>query len=74
MPNKQVWVSPSRDNWKVKSTDANRAAAITENKAEAKNIATRIAQNQNAELVVQKQNGTIQKKNSFRNDPFSPKR
>lgn len=69
----QVWVSPSGDNWKVKSTGASKAAAITETKAEAKEIATRIAQNQGAELVVQRQDGTIQEKNSFGNDPFPPK-
>lgn len=73
MPNKQVWVSPSGNNWKVKSAGAGKAAAITETKAEAKEIATRIAQNQDAELVIQRQDGTIQEKNSFGNDPFPPK-
>jgi len=73
MPNKQVWVSPKGNSWKVKSTGVGKTAAITKTKAEAKEIATRIARNQDAELVVQRQDGTIQEKNSFGNDPFPPK-
>lgn len=70
---KQVWVSPTGDDWKVKSAGAGKAAGIFENKAEAVAKAKEIAKNNKAELIVQKEDGTIGWKNSYGNDDYPPR-
>ncbi len=70
---KQIWVSPSDDGWKVHSAGANRAAGIFETKAEALDRGREIAINKEAELLVQKLDGTIGMRNSYGKDSFPPK-
>ena len=70
---KQVFVSPSDGDWKVKSVGADRAAAIFDNKAEAVGRARELAINQHAEMIVQNQDGKIGWRNSYGNDPRSSK-
>ena len=73
MSGKQVWVSPSGNSWKVQSSNTERAAIIVETKAEAVNRAREIAENKNAELIVQNLDGKIGWRNSYGNDPFPPR-
>ena len=72
MAGKQVWVSPSNNEWKVKSAHADRAAAIVHTKSEAIERAREIAMNKGAELIVQNSDGKIGWKNSYGNDSFPP--
>jgi hypothetical protein len=73
MSAKQVWVSPTDEGWKVKSANANKAAAIVETKAEAVVLARGIAINKGAELIVQNLDGQIGWRNSHGHDPFPPR-
>lgn len=73
MAAKQVWVSPTDTGWRIQSANAERAAAIVKNKAEAFDIAREIAINKGAELIVQNLNGRIGLKNSYGKDDFPPK-
>lgn len=73
MAGKQVWVSPSDKSWKVQSSNTERAAAIVDTKAEAVELARKIAINKEAELIVQNLNGEIAWRNSYGKDPFPPK-
>ncbi len=70
---KQVFVSPKGSQWKVQSVGARKAAGLFDKKADALLKGTQVAKNQKAELIIQKQNGKIQEKNSFGNDPYPPK-
>jgi hypothetical protein len=69
----QVWVSPSGDDWKVRSVGAERAIGIFGTKAEAVERARKVAVNKEAELLVQNGDGTIGWRNSYGNDPFPPR-
>lgn len=70
----QVWVSPNGDGkWKIQSAGTQKAAKIVDTKKEALPRATEIAKNKQAELVIQKKDGTIQNSNSFGNDPNPPR-
>lgn len=70
---KQVFISPSDEGWKVKTVGAERAAAILETKVEAVKKGIEIAKNSQAELLVQKLDGTIGWRNSYGNDPCRSK-
>jgi len=69
----QVWVSPHKDGWEVKSAGSEHAAAVFEKQAEAVHKAIELAQHKKAELIVQKENGTIAWRNSYGNDPYPPR-
>ncbi|MBK8205330.1 MAG: DUF2188 domain-containing protein [Planctomycetes bacterium] len=65
-----VFVSPTAPKqWKVKSTDSDRADSIHENKADAVERGRELSRNKQAELVIQKRNGQIGEKDSHGNDP-----
>lgn len=71
---KNQHVTPHRDGgWQVKGAGNERATARTNTQAEAIQIATRIARNQQSEMVIHRQNGQIREKNSYGNDPFPPR-
>jgi len=71
---KNQHVTPHRDGgWQVKGAGNERATARTNTQAEAIQIATRIARNQQSEVVIHRQNGQIREKNSYGNDPFPPR-
>ena len=70
---KQVWVSPLGEDWKVHSAGAERAAGIYDTKAEAVARAREVAINKEAELFVQNENGRIGWRNSYGNDDFPPR-
>jgi len=71
---KQVWVSPSGDDWKVHNANSDRASGHFNTKAEAVTRGREIALNKKAELFVQNQNGQIGWRNSYGNDSFPPKK
>ena len=52
--NKQIWVSPKENKWKVKQPWNKKASAITKNKQEALNIAKQIAKHQKLDLIAQR--------------------
>jgi hypothetical protein len=68
----QVWVSPDGDGWKVKSAGSEKAYRHTDNKSDAIEIARDVAENKNAELIVQNKDGEIGWRNSYGNDPYPP--
>ena len=70
---KQVWVSPDGDGWKVKSAGADKAYRHTDTKAEAVALGHDVAANNRAELMVQNKDGEIGWRNSYGNDPYPPK-
>ena len=69
----KIFVSPNRDDWKVKVVGNQKASAICDTKAEAVEKAREIAQNQRLELLVQNLDGTIGWRNSYGNDPVKSK-
>ena len=73
MASKQVWVSPSGDDWKVKTAGADRAAAIFADKSDAVAHARAMAEGRGSELIVQNRDGEIGGRNSYGNDPFPPR-
>ena len=70
---KNQWVGPNGDGrWKVQGQSNSKATAIFDTKQEAEQRGREIAKNQNSELFVKRQDGTIQKRNSYGNDPYPP--
>lgn len=59
MSNKQIWVSPDDDGWRVHRPGASRDVIHTGTKAEAMNVAERVAKNQELDTKVQRLDGTI---------------
>jgi hypothetical protein len=70
---KNQHVTPHGKDWQVKGAGNQKATVVTSTKAEAQKLATGIAKNQKSEVVIHGQNGQIQNKNSFGNDPCPPK-
>lgn len=66
-------VVPHADSWAVKGEKAQRATELFDRKSDAVQRAREIAQNQKTELVVHKQDGKIEYKDSHGHDPFPPK-
>lgn len=74
MAKKNVWVSPTGDgSWKVQREKSQRASKVTPTKAEAEKIARDLAKKDGVELIVQRQDGTIQEKDSYGGDPLPPR-
>ena len=68
------WVGPNGDGrWKVQGEGNSRATGIYDTKQEAERRGRDIAKNQSSELIVQRGNGTIQRRSSYGNDPYPPK-
>lgn len=71
---KNQHVTPHPDGgWQVKGEGNSRATARTTTQKEAIEIARGIAQNQDSELVIHRQNGQIRDKDSHGKDSFPPK-
>ena len=73
MAKKAIEVKPRGDQWVVQKQGTSKAASVHETKAPAVKAGTQQAKNEKTELVIKKQDGTIQNKNSFGNDPSPPK-
>lgn len=70
---KNQHVVPSGDQWAVMGEGNSKKTKITQTQSEAIEIAREIARNQQSELVIHRKNGTIRDKDSYGNDPCSPK-
>lgn len=73
MSKKNQWVIRHGDKWAVKGEGNQRATKVTKTQKEAIDIAKRIAQNNNSELVIQNRHGRIRSKDSYGNDKCPPK-
>ena len=72
---KTYHVIPGTDGcWKVKEEKASRASNSQETKAEAVERAKELAKNQGlGQVVIHKQDGTIQTEHTYGKDPYPPK-
>lgn len=66
------WISPKDGRWSVHGEGNSKPTKIFDKKSDALKFATEIAKNQNSAVISQKQNGQINLKNSFGNDPHPP--
>ena len=63
----------SRGGWAVKKAGAERATRIFKTKEEAVKFGRELSRNEKTELFIHKNDGTIQNRNSYGNDPHPPK-
>lgn len=70
---KQIWVSPHNGHWRVHAAGSKVTLGTFGTKAHASSFGTAIAKSQDAEIFIQKRDGTIGERNSFGHDPFPPK-
>lgn len=71
---KNQHVTPRPDgNWQVVGAGNTRATAVVPTQKEAIDIARRIAQLGESEVLIHGENGRIREKNSYGNDPYPPK-
>ena len=74
MPRKPAQhVVPGDDGWAVRKEGASRDTSHHTTKKAAETAARSIARNQETELIVHKQDGTIQRRDSYGGDPFPPR-
>ena len=74
MPRKTHHVVPkSTGGWDVKKGGGERAIKHFDNKKEAVDFAREVSINQRSELIIHKQDGTIQKADSHGGDPCPPR-
>lgn len=69
---KNQYVVPADKGWGVRGEGNSKLTKVTDTKKEAVNIAREIAKNQQSELTILGQNGKIQDKDSYGNDPCPP--
>lgn len=72
MSGKNQHVVPHGDQWAVRGAGNSRATSLHDTQAEAISRARGIAQNQQSELLIHRQNGQIRERNSYGNDPYPP--
>lgn len=73
MKGKNQHVVPHRDQWAVRGAGNSRVTSIHNTQTEAISQARGIAQNQQSEMFVHRQNGQIRERNTYGNDPYPPK-
>jgi hypothetical protein len=67
-------VSPKGNQWTVKERGADRAVCNFDHKADAVERVREVARNQPlAQVVIHKQDGTIQTEHTYGRDPYPPK-
>jgi len=66
-------IVPHDGGWAVRKEGSKRVTSEHRTKAEAETVGRAIAVNQGAELVVHREDGTIQRRDSHGNDPFPPR-
>ncbi len=70
---KNQHVVPNGDKWAVKGAGNSKNTIVCDTQKECIDRAREIAINQQAEVVIHRQNGQIRDKNSYGNDPHPPK-
>jgi hypothetical protein len=73
MSKKAIHVVPGDGGWKVRTAGAAKAAKITSTQAEAIAKGKHMALRARTELIVHRADGTIRSKDSYGDDPFSPR-
>lgn len=73
MANKSQHVVTAGGDWGIRGEGNGRLTAVYDTQAEAITAGQRIAQNQNAELIIHGRNGRIRARESYGNDPFPPR-
>jgi uncharacterized protein YdaT len=75
MPNRKTYdVSPGDNGWGVKARGAKRASGRFDTKKEAVERGRDLAKKaQEGQVVIRKQDGTIQEERTYRDDPYPPK-
>jgi len=73
MAKKNQHVVPHKDGWAVQGEGNSKATKVTPTQKDAIDAARQIAQNQQAEVVIHKRDGTIRDKDSYGKDPNPPK-
>ena len=71
----RYYVNPAGNgNWEVKKGGASKASVVFENKTDAVDRGRELAKGSPlGQLVIRKQDGTIQTEHTYRKDPFPPK-
>ena len=59
--------------WQVKAAGSEKATIVTGTQSDAIKIAKRIAKNQGSEMFIHNKQGQIRERNSYGNDPHTPK-
>lgn len=73
MSKKNVWVSPHAEGWAAHREKSERASGVFPTKQEAKDYGRALARQDGVEVIVQRQDGTIQQRDSYGNDPCPPR-
>jgi len=73
MARNEYHVVSHQNGWAVKANNATRASKITNTKQEAIEFGRELSKKNEAELIVHKKDGTINKSTSYGNDPCPPK-
>lgn len=73
MTKRNQHVVPHTNGWAIKGAGSERATKVVPTQREAIGIARSIAQNQQSEMLIHRENGRIRERNSYGNDPHPPK-
>lgn len=73
MSKENIWISPRHNGWAVQRERSERASHVLPTKEEAVGVGRDIARQDGVELIIQRQDGTIQERNSYGHDPFPPR-
>jgi uncharacterized protein YdaT len=73
MTHKDQHVVPHDGDWAVRGEGNERVTSLHDTQGEAIDHAREIAQNERAEVVIHRRDGTIQDSDSYGNDPNPPK-
>ncbi len=73
MRKKNQHVVKHKNGWAVKTSGSKKATKVTSKQSDAIKIATKIAKNNNSEMLIHGRDGQIRERNSYGNDPFPPK-
>jgi stress response protein YsnF len=73
MTKRNQHVVPHINGWAIKGAGSERATKVVPTQREAIGIARSIAQNQQSEMLIHRENGRIRERNSYGNDPHPPK-
>jgi hypothetical protein len=65
-------VASPKGGWRVLRSGAARATRVFENKEDAVGFAEKLARKDSAQLYVHRRDGTIQKRDSYEQDPLPP--
>ena len=66
-------IVPHENGWAVRREGAERASTVTRTKEQAFEQARDIGQRERGEVIIHRENGTIQEERSYGNDPFPPR-